>query len=1056
MSSRDVAETNITVVVRLRPRNAKEIKENSPVAVTATGAHLHVKMSSSEVTSKTYTFDKVFGPEADQTLIFDDVVVPILDEVRMGYNCTIFAYGQTGAGKTYTMEGDLEAGRGLHAGIIPRTLYSLFDALERETAEYSVRVSYIELYNEELKDLLSSEDDFRKLRIYEDLSRKGSVVVQGMEELLVKNAADVISVLQKGANKRQIASTKMNEVSSRSHCIFSITVHMKESTPDGEELLKVGKLNLVDLAGSENIGRSGARAQRAVEAGMINQSLLTLGRVINALVDRSPHIPYRESKLTRLLQDSLVSPAKSNLEETTSTLEYAHRAKNIRNKPEVNQKMTKKALIREYINEIERLKADLQATREKNGIFLTPETYNTLVDENQGRKDRLQEVSKDVLAKEERLKHLEEKFRSQMELLHDTSSKLDAAMEELEEKKQEVERAMDEMKVLQQSLAEQKVLTDAHAYTEKKLNSLAAGLVSTLRSSVNDVEGLHQKLDRKSAVEMENMGLFQQFQNILLSEMSELETRMVSFSHITEQFLGEVAGQMGGFMKQQAQEWDSSQALVSSQMDQLSNRSGALLEGVQTHDREMTKELEEIVTLARGLKSAVKERERKSKRIHGDMFAVLREVVAKHQTEMQDWNATLKSYMTDLVQSVKAHVAQQIEHQRRVQKGVEESMQQEISALRAQNANLQQTLANHRQTSTQSRDALLADVNRLLTAYTAQQDEAVERIVSTACENGDRQTKRLHTFTEAEQRNMEGSVETQLAFVEKLMGGAGTMQEEMDAGAKAMDETVCGFAVKCNALETSVVDLIGGTAMAVDECVDNIEHRQQTTVQMSNTFGATHSDNLSILDQTTRNAFGAVNSKMVGMRDHGEEQLGSWQEKLAEQSTTTGTLGTEAISVIARTKNEINCKRLAEDEPTGKTPRKRVFRFPQTWEVTPSHDEILRKFREHGATGLRRPSPPEGFSEFDRYVNGNGFDEDGGPMEHKENGTSNEWDDESGEDMPSSAPTPIKFEAKQAPPTPAARSKLPRTRSRHITTRRRAESGSVDSPMTGMDNVLGQ
>lgn len=135
-------------------------------------------------------------------------------------------------------------------------------------------------------------------------------------------------------------------------------------------MLKVGKLNLVDLAGSENIGRSGAENKRAKEAGMINQSLLTLGRVINALVERSPHIPYRESKLTRLLQDSLggrtktciiaaVSPAKCNLEETLSTLEYAHRAKNIRNKPEVNQRMTKRALIKEYINEIERLKADL-------------------------------------------------------------------------------------------------------------------------------------------------------------------------------------------------------------------------------------------------------------------------------------------------------------------------------------------------------------------------------------------------------------------------------------------------------------------------------------------------------------------------------------------------------------------------------------------------------------------------------------------------------------------------------------------------------------------------
>lgn len=131
----------------------------------------------------------------------------------MGYNCTIFAYGQTGTGKTYTMSGDLEDINGPHAGVIPRTLYTLFETLEREKAEFSVRVSYIELYNEELKDLLSAEDDFRKLRVFEDLNRKGSVVIQGLEEIVVKNATDVIAILQKGAKKRQIAATNFNEQS---------------------------------------------------------------------------------------------------------------------------------------------------------------------------------------------------------------------------------------------------------------------------------------------------------------------------------------------------------------------------------------------------------------------------------------------------------------------------------------------------------------------------------------------------------------------------------------------------------------------------------------------------------------------------------------------------------------------------------------------------------------------------------------------------------------------------------------------------------------------------
>jgi kinesin family protein 11 len=462
----------------------------------------------------------------------------MLREVLLGYNCTIFAYGQTGTGKTYTMEGDLsEPSSG--SGIIPRALYSLFEQLQ-DTMEYSVRVSYMELYNEELKDLLSPDNDSRKLKMYEDLNRKGSVVIQGLEEILVDNAHDVIQVLQRGSMKRQIAATKMNDVSSRSHGIFTITVHIKEATSDGEELLKVGKLHLVDLAGSENIGRSGAENKRAKEAGMINQSLLTLGRVINALVERSPHVPYRESKLTRLLQDSLggrtktciiaaVSPAKCSLEESMSTLDYAHRAKNIRNKPEVNQKMTKRALIKEYVHQIEQLKSDLLASREKNGIYLSPESYNQLVTENEGRKTHIDEIKKMMEAKQDEFKLLEDKFKQQMAMLSDTSSKLDDALKELDDKKDELERLMMQTQELQQRLLELEYISIAHATTEQNLHKLATGLKQTLKSSALELETLHEKLERKAAIERHNLELFENFQSRLFSHFSTLTSNMSSF-----------------------------------------------------------------------------------------------------------------------------------------------------------------------------------------------------------------------------------------------------------------------------------------------------------------------------------------------------------------------------------------------------------------------------------------------------------------------------------------------------------------------------------------------
>ena len=212
------------------------------------------------------------------------------------------------------MQGDLTptpmGNPSAQAGMIPRVLFRLFHHLESSVADYSVKISFVELYNEELRDLLAPElsaptgsvqpmgmgpgkdGGQGALKIFDDASKKG-VFIQGLEECAVKDSTDALALLTKGSQRRQIAATKFNDHSSRSHSVFSITVHTKETSSIGDDLLKVGKLNLVDLAGSENIGRSGAQDKRAREAGMINQSLLTLGRVINALVDRSSHVPYR-------------------------------------------------------------------------------------------------------------------------------------------------------------------------------------------------------------------------------------------------------------------------------------------------------------------------------------------------------------------------------------------------------------------------------------------------------------------------------------------------------------------------------------------------------------------------------------------------------------------------------------------------------------------------------------------------------------------------------------------------------------------------------------------
>ncbi|XP_072095438.1 kinesin-like protein KIF11 [Mobula birostris] len=528
---------NIQVVVRCRPLSLSERKSNASNVVDCDPTRKEVAVRNFalgiEKSAKRYTFDMVFGPTAKQIDVYKSVVYPILDEVIMGYNCTIFAYGQTGTGKTFTMEGERSQSEQFTweedplAGIIPRTLHQIFERLAAQGAEFSVKVSLLEIYNEELFDLLSpSADVGERLQMFDDPRNKRGVIIKGLEEISVHNKDEVYQILERGAAKRTTAATLMNAYSSRSHSVFSVTIHMKETTLDGEELVKIGKLNLVDLAGSENIGRSGAVDKRAREAGNINQSLLTLGRVITALVERAPHIPYRESKLTRILQDSLggrtktsiiatISPASVNLEETMSTLDYAYRAKNILNKPEVNQKLTKRALIKEYTEEIERLKRDLAAAREKNGVFMSVENYELMQSKVTVQEEMINDYVEKIAAMEEELKRVNELFL-------DGKKELEQCVSELQQREQALQETWQDLELTKGKLSEEEFVCDAHAHTEQKLYSTANELLQVVEVSTRDVSGLHDKLDRKTNVEFHN----HRAQEAFLNQMNDLFTEM--------------------------------------------------------------------------------------------------------------------------------------------------------------------------------------------------------------------------------------------------------------------------------------------------------------------------------------------------------------------------------------------------------------------------------------------------------------------------------------------------------------------------------------------------
>jgi kinesin family protein 11 len=539
-----------------------------------------------------------------------------------GYNCTIFAYGQTGTGKTYTMSGDMNDTGGMlsdAAGIIPRALNALFTKLEIDDAESSVKCSFIELYNEELRDLISPDEN-AKLKIYDDNSKKGhsSTIVQGMEESYIKNAVEGIKLLQDGSFKRQVAATKCNDLSSRSHTVFTVTAYIKRTGENGEDYISGGKLNLVDLAGSENIQRSGAENKRAAEAGLINKSLLTLGRVINALVDRGSHIPYRESKLTRLLQDSLggrtktciiatVSPAKSNLEETISTLDYAFRAKNIRNKPQVNQILDKKTLLKEFTNEIERLKSELIATRQRNGVYLSNEAYEAMTVESESRKILNNEQAEKIETMEANLRNkVQELFfltTNFMSLKKDNEETKDI----LDETKSVLEKTEFVLADTRHMLAAQTLLRKAHQETEERLGAVGSELISTLGRTVHDVGGLHDKNRRKSALHSLNKNTWGLSQAQVSEVTSMVEMRVEEFRVQQRELMGSVSKKMQSFVGEELEKLASTQIFLQENVSSFEDSEKEVSEQTKSAKSKMDIVLEEIKTLREDIKARVGE-----------------------------------------------------------------------------------------------------------------------------------------------------------------------------------------------------------------------------------------------------------------------------------------------------------------------------------------------------------------------------------------------------------------------------------------------------------------
>ncbi|XP_036008078.1 kinesin-like protein KIF17 isoform X1 [Fundulus heteroclitus] len=358
---------SVKVVVRCRPLNDRERALSSKMVLSMDVQRCQCfikKPGAADEPPKQFTFDGTYYINQTTEHLYNEIAYPLIEGVTEGYNGTIFAYGQTGSGKSFTMQGVSEPAA--QKGVIPRAFEHIFESIQcAESTKFLVRASYLEIYNEEIRDLLGS-DTKQRLELKEHPER--GVYVRDLTMHTVHSVGECERILEQGWRNRAVGSTLMNKESSRSHSIFTVHLEICNTDAAGQAHIRAGKLNLVDLAGSERQSKTGATGERLREATKINLSLSALGNVISALVHgRSKYVPYRDSKLTRLLQDSLggntrtlmiacLSPADNNYEESLSTLRYANRAKSIQNRPRINED-PKDALLREYQEEIKKLRA---------------------------------------------------------------------------------------------------------------------------------------------------------------------------------------------------------------------------------------------------------------------------------------------------------------------------------------------------------------------------------------------------------------------------------------------------------------------------------------------------------------------------------------------------------------------------------------------------------------------------------------------------------------------------------------------------------------------------
>lgn len=522
----------VDVFVRVRPPlNGEKQDDVNIEAVKPDEGDEKIVLTDTAGRKTEYNFDKVYGPEHSQTDIYEDAVAPIVDQVSRGMSCAVFAYGQTGSGKTHTMRGTSLQG-GEDDGIIQRSIDNLFRRLkEQDYTDINVSVSFLEIYNEELEDMINPKNN-KKLMLVDHDSR--GCVCANITESEVNSVPQVLKVLAEANKHTNISSTKMNKFSNRAHRIFTIIAKFKRyDTP------VVSTLTFIDLAGSEDISKSGATGMTAREAAHINKSLLTLGRVINALACNEKHIPYRDSKLTRLLSEALggvcktsfiacISPCSSSQTETVSTLRYAERAMEALNISQLPRWKQDEIMIDGLTRRVQQLMDQLEHQEKchKEETDELKNKANTLAEEKKALEIanfRLNRKIEKLQLRKKQLKSGLAVMTSERDLMHTQKTHLrDELLYTRKERDGYLNDRAELSVVLQGVRTMRQRLLEAQAATEKSLTTDANMLKGVVEDCITDIGVLHSEVARKKSISSHNEKLADEYKDRMSTKIRDI------------------------------------------------------------------------------------------------------------------------------------------------------------------------------------------------------------------------------------------------------------------------------------------------------------------------------------------------------------------------------------------------------------------------------------------------------------------------------------------------------------------------------------------------------